>query len=130
MEVPIDVADALQEALNAAGHNASATPLPADFEDRLPFTRVSALGGTRTQRVLDSFNVHIDTWGATHAEAIREANAIVGLLADIAGEMLGDVQCYTVEFGGLPHEDEDPTHPDLPVASFMAQVTVRTRHLA
>ena len=32
MEVSIDVADALQATLNAAGHHASAWPLPSDFD--------------------------------------------------------------------------------------------------
>ena len=129
MEVSIDVADALQEALNTAGHNASATPLPEDFEDRLPFSRVESLGGQRTQLVIDTFNIHIDTWAETPAEAIAEANRVAAELTELEGGRLDGSQVYSVALGSLPYEAEDPNHPSLPMASFMAQVAVRTRHV-
>lgn len=128
MDVPIDIADAIQEALNAAGHNACAPPLPDGFEDSLPMTRVTGLGGPRSSRVVDTFNVHLDTWADTPAGALAEAGEVVGLLAGMAGGLLGGSQCYRVDIGSLPHEDEDPDHPDLPMASAMAQVSVRARH--
>lgn len=129
MEVSIDVADALQEALNTAGHNASATPLPEDFEDRLPFSRVESLGGQRTQLVIDTFNIHIDTWAETPAEAIAEANRVAAELTELEGGRLDGSQVYSVALGSLPYEAEDPDHPSLPMASLMAQVAVRTRHV-
>ena len=129
MEVSIDVADALQEALNTAGHNASATPLPEDFEDRLPFSRVESLGGQRTQLVIDTFNIHIDTWAETPAEAIAEANRVAAELTELEGGRLDGSQVYSVALGSLPYEAEDPNHPSLPMASFMGQVAVRTRHV-
>lgn len=129
MEVSIDVADAIQQALNESGHAASATPLPPDFEESLPFTRVEALGGQRSSVVLDTFNVHLDTWAETPAEAIGEANVVAALLTEMAGDRLGGSQCYSVALGSLPYPAEDEERPSLPMASFMAQVTVRTRHI-
>ena len=129
MEVSIDIADALQEALNETGHESSATPLPEDFEDRLPYTRVEALGGQRTQLVLDTFNIHIDTWAETPAEAIAEANRVASELTELTGTRVSGSQVYSVTLGSLPYEAEDPDHPSLPMASFMAQVAVRTRHV-
>lgn len=129
MEVSIDVADALQEALNEAGHNASATPLPEDFEDSLPFTRVETLGGQRTSLVIDTFNVHFDTWAETPAEAVAEANLVAAELTELVCGRVGGSQVYSVTLGSLPYEAEDPDHTSLPMASFMAQVAVRTKHV-
>ena len=129
MEVSIDVADAIQAALNEAGHSASAIPLPGDFEGRLPFTRVEVVGGTRSQLVLDQANVHLDTWADTHAGAVRESSAVAAELAGMAGSTLGGSQLYSVTLASLPYEAADADHPSLPMASFMAQVTVRTRHI-
>jgi len=129
MEVSIDIADALQSALNAAGRAASAVPLPDDFEESLPFTRVEPLGGRRRDLVIDTFNVHFDTWAERPSEAIGEANLVVATLLDMQGGMLGGVQCYSVALGSLPYEAVDADRPGLPMASFMAQVTVRTRHV-
>lgn len=127
-EVSIDVADAIQAALNEAGHAASAVPLPEDFEGRLPFTRVEAIGGVRSSLVLDQFNVHLDTWGETAKAALAEANEVAAELTEMVGGLLGGSQCYSVALASLPYETEDAYHPSLPMASFMAQVTVRTRH--
>ena len=126
MQVSIDVADAIQAALNSRGHAAFAAPVPDDLGTALPLTRVRALGGTRSQVVLDTFSVHLDTWGDTPAGALAEANEVAALLCELAGQTLGGVQCYRVTLGSLPHEDTDPDRPDLPMASFMAQVSART----
>ena len=129
MEVPIDIADAIQEALNALGHDASADPLPYDFEEHLPFTRVEVVGGQRTSLVVDTFNVHLDTWADTPAEALAEANVVAARLVDTEGGTLGGSQCYRVTLGSLPYNTTDPDRPELPMASFMAQVAVRARHV-
>lgn len=126
MQMSIDIADAIQEVLNVRGHDACAPPVPEDLDQRLPLTRVRSIGGSRSQVVLDTFNVHLDTWAVTPADAIAEANSVAALLAEQEGQTLGGVQCYHMVIGGLPHEDKDPDRPDLPMASFMAQVSVRT----
>ena len=129
MELSIDIADAIQAELNRMGHSASAIPLPGDFEEQLPFTRVEVVGGVRTSLVLDKFNVHFDTWAKTHAAATAEANAVAAQLTEIVGGLLGGVQCYSVTIASLPYETADEQNQSLPMASFMAQVTVRTKHI-
>lgn len=125
MLVSIDIADAIQSALNDSGHAASAWPLPKDFEDRLPFTRVTALGGTTTDVVLDRFRVQLETWAETNADAMDEALLVAAELKGFAGGKLGDSPCYSVTITSLPHDAEDPYHPDLPVAETFAEVAVR-----
>lgn len=128
-EVSIDVADAIQSALNAVGRNASAWPLPADFERRLPFTRLTLLSGERGDIVSDTFRLQVETWAATQAEAIAEANLVAAAILDMAGTTLGGVQCYRAGVPTLPHDAHDPYHSDLACAESLAQVTVRTRHI-
>lgn len=127
-EISIDVADALQAYLNGLGHAASAWPLPPDFDEHLPFTRVTALGGTRRRRVLDTFRVQIETWAQTDAAAMAEALAVESAIYDLEGAELGDVPCYAAEVITKPHDAYDPYHPDLANVETMAQVIVRTMH--
>lgn len=130
MEVSIDLADAIQAELNALGHNASASPLPEDFAERLPFTRVETLpGGTRSQVVVDTRTVSLETWGKTMDDAMAESSAVTAELTEMVGGLIGGVQCYRVELFGLPAEDDDPYHPTIPMASATARVTTRTRHI-
>lgn len=130
MEVSIDLADAIQSALNDLGHDASAVPLPADFDQRLPFTRVTTLeGGTRVDRVLDRRTVLLETWAQHMDEAIAELNTIVAEVCDFEGSLLGGVPCYRVDIYGLPAEDHDPYHKDLQMASATVRVATRVRHV-
>ena len=130
MEVSIDLSDALQAAINASGHAASANPLPADFDSNLPFTRVTTLeGGTRTDRVIDARTALIETWAEHMDEAVAECNVIVGVLCDLEGKTVGGVPCYRVEVYSLPAEDFDPYHRDLQMASATVRVTTRVMHI-
>lgn len=122
----IDAADALQEYLNGRGHAASAWPLPSDFDSRLPFTRVTALGGTRRRRVVDTFRLQIETWAQTDAEAMAEALAVESAIYDLEGAELGGATCYAAEVVTKPHDASDPYHPDLANVEALAQVIVRT----
>ena len=89
MEVSIDIADALQAWLNDHGHSASAWPLPSDFDRRLPFTRVTALGATRSNVVVDDHRVQLETWAETQAEAMAEIKSeVITLSVDIAEKLL------------------------------------------
>lgn len=125
MQVSIDVEDAVQAALNDLGRAACAVPVPVDLDQMLPLTCVRVLGGTRSSVVLDTFNIHFDTWADTPAEAVAESNLVAAALCDMQGAELGGVPCYRVTLASLPHADDDPDRPDLPRVTFMAQVTVR-----
>ena len=130
MEVSIDLADALQAAINASGHDASASPLPGDFDSHLPFTRVTTLeGGTRIDRVIDARTALVETWAERMDEAVAECNAVVGVLCDLEGQLVGGVPCYRTDVYSLPAEDHDPYHKDLSMASATVRVLTRVRHI-
>lgn len=126
VNVPIDVADAIQQALNAAGVNACARPLPRDLESALPITLVESLaGGARTDVVLDRFAVRLYTWAETPAEAVAESSAALAALVACQGGELGGQPCYRVTPTTMPYEAHDALHPDVPRACFTAHLYVR-----
>ena len=128
MRPPIDMADALATWLRSQGHDAVPTPLPDDFESRLPITLLTTLGGRRTWPVLDMHRLQVETYGETIADALDEARAVFAAIESIndTHPLLGGVQSYKSETGGLPAESDDPNHPDVPVAAFVAQVSCRS----
>ena len=127
MRPPIDMADALATWLRTQGHDAVPTPLPDGFESRLPITLLTTLGGQRTWPVLDTHRLQVETYGETIADALDEARAVFAAIESIndEGPVIGGVQSYGAETGGLPAESDDPNHPDVPVAAFVAQVSCR-----
>ena len=127
LNVSIDIADAVQQALNDAGTNACARPLPHDLSASLPITLVEPLGGgLRIAVVLDRFPVRLTTWAETPAEAVEEANLAMARLCAFEGRELGGVQCYRVTPVSTVYEPEDPAHPDIPRAVQTAHLWVRT----
>ena len=130
MEVSIDLSDAIQQALADEGHNVCAPPLPADFDQRLPFTRVQTLeGGSRDYVVLDTRSVLVETWAHDMAEAVVECSVVAARIVELQGRTLGGVPCYSVELVSLPAEDYDPYHKDIPMASATVRVATRVRHV-
>lgn len=126
LNVPIDIADACQQALNDAGVRACARPLPHDLAGRLPLTLVEPLpGGGRTDVVIDRFAVRVYTWADTPADAVAESSAAMAALVARQGATLGGSPCYRVTPSALPYEAHDPQHPDLARACFTAHMYVR-----
>lgn len=128
LNVSIDIADAVQEALNNSGTTACARPLPTDLDASLPLTLVEPLGGgERRAVILDRFPVRLSTWAATSAEAIAAASLAMGRLMAYEGRELGGVPCYRITPLSLPYEAQDPRHPDLARAVQTAHLWVRTK---
>ena len=126
LNVPIDIADAVQAALNDAGIDSCARPLPHDLADHLPLTLVEALpGGGRTDVVLDRFAVRVYTWADTPADAMEVSCEAMAALVARQGATLGGSTCYRVTPSALPYEAHDPQHPDLARACFTAHMYVR-----
>lgn len=127
MRVPIDMAAELAAWLRDAGREACPTPVPNEIESRLPLTVLTALGGQRTWPVLDAHRVQVETYGHTMADALDEARMVFATIDSIndTHPIIGGVQVYRAETGGLPAESDDPNHPDLPVTAFICQVTCR-----
>lgn len=128
INVSIDIADAIQTALNAAGTNACARPLPRDLEGSVPLTLVEPLGGgERRDHVVDRFPVRLSTWAETDAEAIAEASLAMARLVACQWGDIGGVPCYRVSPLSLPYAAADPRHPDLARVIQTAHLWVRTQ---
>lgn len=125
LNVPIDVADALQEALSEMGLNVCARPVPRDLDERVPLSCVESIGGGRGDVVLDRHAVRVYTWASTEADATAESCTVMSALAALSGEPIGGVQCYRVTITTLPYPAHDVEHPDLPRVCFTAQVYAR-----
>lgn len=125
--LPIDVADAIQSALNESGIRACAEPLPRDLST-LPITLVQPIGGgSRTFVVLDRMPVRLYTWAESHEDACAESRAALAALAAMEGTVIGGSQCYRVEISSAPYAAYDPDHPTLARYGFTADVYVRAQ---
>lgn len=125
LAVPVDVADVLQLALNAAGVTACAEPLPHDLGPRLPMTLVQPMGGSRSDVVLDMRSVRLYTWAETDAEADAEARRAAAALAAMDGSEVGGALVYRVTLTTLPYPAHDPEHPTLARCAQTLQAWVR-----
>ena len=130
--VPIDIADALQEALNAVGVltsmgiTACAEPIPRDLSDRLPLTLVQPMGaGGRTDVVVDRFAVRLYTWAGDEPAAMDAARCALSALCLVEGEFIDGTRIYRVVPTSMPYPAPDPERPDLARACFTAYVWAR-----
>lgn len=127
LNYPVDIADVLQAALNAANVRACAEPLPRNFEGSLPITLVQPIGGGRTSVVIDRFGVRLYTWAATESAAITAAGAAMAVVVALEGQTAGGSQIYRVIPSALPYMAYDPQHPTIPRASQTFDVYARAR---
>lgn len=125
VNVPIDVAGAVQAWLNAHGVSACAEPLPRDLAAALPVTLVQGIGGQRTARILDRHSIRLYTWAESYDEALAECARAVATLEAAEGGAIGGVPCYRVAPTALPYPAHDPSHPDIPRAGTTADVYAR-----
>lgn len=123
--VPVDVADVIQQALNAAGVTACAEPLPRGLESSIPITLVQPIGGTRSDVVVDARPVRLYTWAETDAEADAEARAATAALMATVGTVVGGTSIYRVDATALPYPAHDPEHPTLARCAQTARVWLR-----
>lgn len=128
LNVSIDLADALQEALNAKGINACARPLPYDLSGEIPLTLIEAMsGGARFDVVLERVPLRVTTYAATDVDATEANHLAVAHLLAMAGEVVGGVQLYRVAKTNAGYEITDPDHPDLGRAITTAHAWVRVK---
>lgn len=125
INTPIDIADAVQAALNAVGINACADPLPRNMENDLPITLVQPIGGSRSAIILDRRAVRLYTWAATYADADVEARVATAALCALEGETLGGVPLYRTAPTSLPYTAYDPDHPNVPRVAQTLDLYVR-----
>lgn len=126
LNVPVDIADAIQVGLNAMGVNACAEPLPRSLATELPLTLVQPIGGGgRSDVVVDQFAVRLYTWADSDEAAIDESRHALAHLLLLEGQRVGGAQVYHVRPSAMPYPAPDPEHQDLPRACFTASVWAR-----
>ena len=125
MLAAVDIEYELEKRLNADGYNASATPLPRDYGDRLPFVLVSRTGGDRHSLVVDRHRVSVDVYGKRWASATATANELAGHIASMAGTYVGDAWCCKSEVATLPYNNPDPSNQEHPRVTFLVELTVK-----
>jgi len=113
----IDIEKAFSEAIGV-----SATPVPANLGETLPYTCVFTTGGTRSDIICDMHSMDLDTWDETWAKAMARACELVGLLTGLEGSTVNGVSYARVLITGLPYANPDPDRPDLARVTFSAQV--------
>ena len=126
LNVPVDVADVMQAALNAQGVNACAEPLPRDLGSNLPLTLAQPMGsGGRTDVVVDQFAMRFYTWDEDEPSALESSRAALAHLLLTEGEQVDGTQVYRVQLTSMPYPAPDPEHQDLARACFTAYVWAR-----
>lgn len=118
---PIDAEDMVQARLNADGLNASAVPLPDDYDERLPFALVTRTGGQTYHTAADMHVVSIDVYAGTWAAATEAASKAVESVRALAGRYHDGVQVYRVDCD-MPYTNPDPAHLEVPRMTFAATV--------
>lgn len=125
IQVPVDMADALQKLLNANGVRACAEPLPANMDELLPITIVQLIGGSRTVQVLDRHAVRLYTWAETNGAAITECGKALAIIKASEGQAITGAQLYRVTPSAMPYPAYDPAHPTIPRACVTLDVYAR-----
>ena len=130
MELPIDATYELSKWLVGRGIDAVCEPVPSDLGAKLPLVVLRDSGGSRTWPIVDRHRIGVDCYAQTVGEAIETANETFATLDAMNGThpAIGGVQVYQTAFGGLPQPQTDPEHPDVPMATFLAELTTRARH--
>lgn len=126
LNVPVDIADIVQSALNAHGVTACAEPLPRNLGASLPLTLVQPMGGSSRQDVaLDRFAVRLYTYADEPETAISTASLAIAALCLIEGEVVDGTQVYHVQPTSMAYPANDPDHPTLSRACSTAYVWAR-----
>lgn len=124
---PIDVEDALRQELTSDSCVVFAPPVPENLGDALPCALVERDGGTRVNPFVDSHYVTVSVWASSMAQAMSEADRLVGALARLPIEGgTTDIQWRQTSITALPFTTVDSLNPKLSRVQFTASVTCRT----
>lgn len=119
----IDIEDALQQALNEAGFNACAKPLPADFG--MPHVTVDMLNAQHDNEAQALYAVDLDCRAETYAEAAQLQCEVAGWARSLEGRSLGGKPCYLADSVRLQRCQPDAAHQDAILATVSAVLRVR-----
>lgn len=123
---PIDIEDALRIDLAEFmdGVRVFAPPAPEDLDANC--IQVMGVGGGVQSAVSSEYDVRVDCYAATEAEAIALACDAAGIAASLSMREPSSGRHYvTSSLDATPYLNPDPNKPTLPRASFRASVGIR-----
>lgn len=119
----IDIEDALQQALNAAGFNACAKPLPHDFA--CPHVLVDMLNAWDDNPAQAVYSVDFDCRAEDYAEAAELQLSASDFVRGLPGTELGGKPCYAIDNLRLLRAEPDQSHQNVIIATVSAELRVR-----
>lgn len=123
---PIDIEDALRIDLAAIiGDTVTccAPPAPDDLEAMT--VCVTALGGGQQSAVSHEYDLSVDCWASTWAEAVALADEVQGIVSSLPFRTTSTGRHYVTADAMVPYNNPDPRRPLLPRCTFRATVGVR-----
>ena len=119
----IDVEDALQAALNGAGFDACAKPLPAGFA--CPHVLVDMLSAWDDNAAQAVYSVDFDCRAETYGDAAALQLVVANWLRGLPGSELGGKPVYAVDSLRLQRAELDQSHENVILATVSAELRVR-----
>ena len=119
----IDIEDALQQALNAAGFDACAKPLPQHFA--CPHVLVDMLNAWDENPAQATYSIDLDCRAETYAEAAQLQLDVSNFVRTLPGSTLCGKPCYAVDSIRLQRIAPDQSHQNVILATVSAQLRVR-----
>ena len=126
MRISVDIATALYNLLTEDNYSASAHSVPASLGRNLPHIHVARTGGYTSDLVIENNNVDFDVYADNEADAMTAASNLCEWVRSLVGRMV-DTPCHVAEITTLPYNNPDPRHPNIPRATFKAEIIVRTK---
>lgn len=121
---PIDIEDALRQDVVLLGVETFAPPAPDSLVP--PCVCFESLGGTSQTPVSHEYDVSVDCWASTEAEAMALANTVCGLVCSLPiQELQSGRQYVTSDVNATPYLNPDPLRPIVPRATFRVTVSIR-----
>ena len=117
---PIDIEDALRVDLSAlkSGTRFFAPPIPPDL--KAGDVLITCVGGGRASGASHEYDVSIDCYASTDAEAVILAKSVHGLVVSLP--LRSTSTQYSDARANLPYENGDPRAPQLARQTFRATV--------
>ena len=124
---PIDIEDALRTDLADLMGGTTEFFAPPAPDDLAPGSvQIMAVGGAPQTAVSNEYDVRVDSWASTPAEAFALAYATAGIIASLPMSAPESGRHYkTARLDALPYLNPDPNRPLIPRVSFRASVGIR-----
>ena len=118
---PIDIEDALRVDLSALKADARffAPPIPPDLKAN--DVLITRLGGSRVSGASHEYDVSIDCYADSDADAVALSNTVHGLIVSLPLRVTSTQ--YSEASANLPYANHDPRAPELARQTFRAMVT-------